>query len=79
MGLVRLESLLPGTRFRFPGEENVNTLDSITFTRAVVHTGKTTTRIFSVTDKETGEVKNVTVTKPLIKEVAPGAEVEVVE
>ena len=77
MSLVRLENLTPGTCFRYPGETSINTLVSVGYTWAKVDMHKNITRTFEVVDKLTGEPKTITVTKPFIKEVAPGAEVEV--
>ena len=79
MSLVRLENLTPGTRFRYPGEESINTLVSVGYTWAKVDMHKNITRSFDVVDKLTGEPETITVTKPVIKDVAPGTEVEVVE
>jgi hypothetical protein len=77
MKLQRLEDLEPGTRFRVSHDDAEYTLASVSFTRAIIHSNKTATRTFEVTDKVTGETKRVTVTKPIVKEVAPGMEVEV--
>jgi hypothetical protein len=77
MKLQRLEDLEPGTRFTVAHDDATYTLASVNFTRAVIHSDKTATRTFEVTDKETGEMKRVIVTRPIVKEVAPGMEVEV--
>jgi hypothetical protein len=77
MKLHRLEDLEPGTRFRLSYDDAVYTLESVNFTRAVIHSDKTATRTFEVPDKETGEMKRVTITKPIVKDVSPAMEVEV--
>lgn len=73
--IVRVDTLQPQDKFTFPGETEVYTLVHLSFTRATVTSGRTTTHSFEVTDKTTGEQKTVTINAPVIKDIAPGAEV----
>jgi hypothetical protein len=76
--LHHLEDLAPGTRFTVAHDPDaIYTLVTVNFTRAIIHSNKMATRTFEVPDKETGEMKRITVTKPIVKEVAPAMEVEV--
>jgi hypothetical protein len=74
--MIRLETLEPGTQFRVPGDDAIYTLERVNYTRAIVHSNKTTTRTFEVPDEKTGAMKRVTITRPVVKDVAPGMEVE---